>query len=148
MAIQVLTKAVHTYRHDLESFFYVLLWICGRRVWEKGFLCNRNERPREDVFGRWYRGSFADIAQSKQGDMHADGFTRILSSFPPALDCVKPLCNKIRLILFPLTTEGKLDIGTLLNSEHLYDRIIEEFEAAVSAVADAGHSLSSYDGDF
>ena len=33
-AIQVLQKAAHTYRHDLESFLYVLLWICARRAWE------------------------------------------------------------------------------------------------------------------
>jgi len=134
MAIQVLRNAVHTYRHDLESFFYVLLWICGRRVWEKGFLYNRNERPREDVFRRWYTGSFEEIARSKQGDMHADGFEQILSSFPPALDCVKPLCTKIRRILFPLTAEGELDIGTPPNPKHLYNQIIQEFEAAISAV--------------
>ena len=36
MAIQVLQKAAHTYRHDLESFFYVLLWICARRAWGSG----------------------------------------------------------------------------------------------------------------
>jgi serine/threonine protein kinase len=34
MAIQVLQRVAHTYRHDLESFFYVLLWICARRTWE------------------------------------------------------------------------------------------------------------------
>ncbi|KAF4506885.1 hypothetical protein G6O67_006921 [Ophiocordyceps sinensis] len=28
MAVEVLRKADHTYRHDLESFFYVLLWMC------------------------------------------------------------------------------------------------------------------------
>ena len=32
MAIEVLRKVAHTYRHDLESFFYVLLWICGRHA--------------------------------------------------------------------------------------------------------------------
>lgn len=32
MAIQVLQRVAHTYRHDLESFFYVLLWICARRA--------------------------------------------------------------------------------------------------------------------
>lgn len=37
MAIQVLRKVAHTYRHDLESFFYVLLWICGRRCGSGNF---------------------------------------------------------------------------------------------------------------
>ncbi len=39
LAIQVLQRVAHTYRHDLESFFYVLLWICARRAWEREFLC-------------------------------------------------------------------------------------------------------------
>ena len=30
MAIDVLCGVEHIYRHDLESFFYVLLWICAR----------------------------------------------------------------------------------------------------------------------
>ena len=34
MAIEVLLGYAHTYRHDLESFFYVLLWLCARRGWK------------------------------------------------------------------------------------------------------------------
>ncbi|OXV09097.1 hypothetical protein Egran_03140, partial [Elaphomyces granulatus] len=33
MAIEVLLNVDHTYRHDLESFFYVLIWQCARRGW-------------------------------------------------------------------------------------------------------------------
>jgi serine/threonine protein kinase len=71
MAIEVLRKATHTFRHDLESFFYVLFWICGRRAWERGFLCSPESRPSEDVLTAWYRGSFGEIARSKLGLMHA-----------------------------------------------------------------------------
>ncbi|EDN02615.1 predicted protein [Histoplasma mississippiense (nom. inval.)] len=35
MAIEVLLNIDHTYRHDLESFFYVLIWQCARHGWEK-----------------------------------------------------------------------------------------------------------------
>jgi serine/threonine protein kinase len=31
MAVEVLRNADHTYRHDLESFFYVLLWMGVRQ---------------------------------------------------------------------------------------------------------------------
>ncbi|CCC14858.1 unnamed protein product [Sordaria macrospora k-hell] len=31
MAIEVMENVGHTYRHDLESFFYVLLWMCARQ---------------------------------------------------------------------------------------------------------------------
>ncbi|KMP04337.1 hypothetical protein CIRG_04028 [Coccidioides immitis RMSCC 2394] len=33
MAIEVLLNIDHTYRHDLESFFYVLIWQCALRGW-------------------------------------------------------------------------------------------------------------------
>ncbi|OJD12531.1 hypothetical protein AJ78_06896 [Emergomyces pasteurianus Ep9510] len=35
MAIEVLLNIDHTYRHDLESFFYVFIWQCARHGWEK-----------------------------------------------------------------------------------------------------------------
>ncbi len=38
MAIDVLRGVEHTYRHDLESFFYLLLWMCARRAWERRIL--------------------------------------------------------------------------------------------------------------
>ena len=45
MTIQVLQGVDHTYRHDLESFFYVLIWLCARRGWD---LCgNPKGRPEE-----------------------------------------------------------------------------------------------------
>ncbi|XP_044714761.1 kinase [Hirsutella rhossiliensis] len=58
MAVEVLQGISHTYRHDLESFFYVLLWLCGRR------------------------GSYREIASAKRGHMHVDGFEDILEEFP------------------------------------------------------------------
>lgn len=33
MAIEALSNVDHTYRHDLGSFFYVLIWQCARRGW-------------------------------------------------------------------------------------------------------------------
>lgn len=36
MVTEAVRKATHTFRHDLESFFHLLLWICARRVWERG----------------------------------------------------------------------------------------------------------------
>ena len=35
MAIEVLQGKGHTYRHDLESFFYVFIWMCIRYGYEK-----------------------------------------------------------------------------------------------------------------
>ncbi|XP_044714731.1 kinase [Hirsutella rhossiliensis] len=66
MAIEVLRGISHTYRHDLESFFYVLLWLFGRRD--------------------WYTGSFRKIASAKRGHMDANGFEDILEEFPQPED--------------------------------------------------------------
>ncbi len=131
----MLRNVSHTYRHDLESFFYVLLWICGRRVWDRGFRCRSNDRPTESILTMWYSGSFKEIARIKQGDMHIDGFEDILEEFPPVFDSVKPLCRKIRGILFPLLKNGGLYTGTPPNSETLYDPIIKVFDDAIAGIA-------------
>ena len=135
MPIQVLQLIEPTYRHDLESILYTLLWICARRAWEKEFQCSYHDRPRESVLRKWYSGSFKDIARSKLGDMHVDGFEDILDEFPPFFDCVKPLCRKTRSILFPLLEDGALFTGTTSGPpEQLYDPIIEAFDDAIADI--------------
>ncbi|SLM34979.1 serine threonine-protein kinase sgk2, partial [Lasallia pustulata] len=42
MAIEVLLGISHTYRHDIEAFFYVLIWLCARRGWA---LAGTSEKP-------------------------------------------------------------------------------------------------------
>ena len=130
MAIEVLLGIDHTYRHDLESFFYVLIWLCARRGWD--FCGNPRGRPTESVLTKWYSGSFKDIADAKRGYMHVDGFEDILDEFPTAFDSVKLLCRKVRGILFPLLEDGALFKGTRPDSpEKLYDPIVEAFEDAI-----------------
>jgi len=50
MAVEVLRTADHTYRHDLESFFYVLLWMCARESWGKVQFSYGDSQPRKVVF--------------------------------------------------------------------------------------------------
>ena len=133
MAIQVLQKAAHTYRHDLESFFYVLIWICARRVWEVEYHCSVSDRPKESRLRKWYTGTFEEIAEAKQGYMHADGFKNILKEFLGVFDCVKPLCRKLRAILFPLR-QGELDTGTYTNAQELYSNIIEAYNDSLATL--------------
>lgn len=132
MAIEVLRGKDHTYRHDLESFFYVLLWICARRVWEREFWCSAVDRPKESTLNEWYTGSFKGIARSKMYAMGVDGFKELVEEFPQAFDFVKPLCTKIRVILFPLLEDGALFIGTRSDPpEQLYHPILKAFEDAI-----------------
>nr|KMM71664.1 hypothetical protein CPAG_07967 [Coccidioides posadasii RMSCC 3488] len=126
MAIEVLLSIDHTYRHDLESFFYVLLWQCGRRGWNLGR--NLIGQPRSSLLTNWYTGSYEDIAIAKQGSVEADIFEVILATeFPPVFDCVKPLCRELRGILFPVR-------GTPKDPEILYGPIIKAFDKAIDSI--------------
>lgn len=134
MAIQVLQRVAHTYRHDLESFFYVLLWIFVCCAWEREFLCSAIDRPKRNILSKWYTGSFDDIADAKQGYMHVDKFEDIVKEFPQAFDRVKPLCKKIRGILVPY--KNGLLIGTPSDPpEELYRPIIEAFDSVIADIA-------------
>ncbi|PNY25062.1 Uncharacterized protein TCAP_05005 [Tolypocladium capitatum] len=104
MAVEVLRQAEHTYRHDLESFFHALLWMCVRESWTKSQCSSRGEKPPEEsLLRRWEIGSFKYIAAAKEGDVTVNRLEEgIIGEFPEALDVVKPLRPRIRKILFPL----------------------------------------------
>ncbi|KAN0071182.1 hypothetical protein V8E54_010613 [Elaphomyces granulatus] len=125
MAIEVLLNVDHTYRHDLESFFYVLIWQCARRGWGE-------EWPKKSLLTKWYTDSYREIACAKRGNMYVDGFEDILEEFPPHFDCVKPLCRELRGILFPYR-EG-LFVGTPKDPKVLYEPIVEAFDRAIDDI--------------
>lgn len=132
MAVEVLRKADHTYRHDLESFFYVLLWMCARQAWSNVFGGDQ-QPPKESLRRKWEIGSFKDIARIKAGDMTVDGLEDIMGEFPMAMDVVKPLCLRIRKILFPLDKDERMSFGTPNGDpDQLYSPIITAFNEAIS----------------
>ncbi|CAK7568459.1 MAG: hypothetical protein SEPTF4163_006450 [Sporothrix epigloea] len=69
MAVEVLLGADHTYRHNLESFLYVLLWMCARQSWHNGFHTQDEKAPRASCLRRWEIGSLDELAANKVGDM-------------------------------------------------------------------------------
>ena len=125
MAIEVLLNVDHTYRHDLESFFYVLIWQCARRGWSEAW-------PKKSLLAKWYTDSYREIASAKRGNMYVDGFEDILEEFPPRFDCVKPLCRELRGILFPYR-EG-LFVGTPKDPKVLYEPIVGAFDRAIDDI--------------
>jgi len=138
MAIEVLLGYSHTYRHDLESFFYVLIWQCARRGWGE-------EWPKDSLLTKWYTGSYREIANAKFGNMSKSetaglAFENILDEFPPLFDCVKPLCRTIRDILFPYG--NGLFIGTPPDPERLYGPTIKAFDDAIAEMK-AGETETS-----
>jgi Fungal protein kinase len=131
MAIQILegtlTKETagidHTYRHDLESFFYVFLTLCIRYGW-------KSMAPK-DPLRAWYTGSFEDICRMKRGDIGRGGFDMfILNKFSPTFECLKGLARELRDILFGT---GDLFVGTPKRPRTLYDPMIEAFEEAIQS---------------
>ncbi|PFH55760.1 hypothetical protein XA68_17659 [Ophiocordyceps unilateralis] len=129
MAVEVLRKFDHTYRHDLESFFYVLIWVCARYSWHKGF-GSKEQPPSESLLRKWEIGSFHFIADAKEGHMTPNGLKRIMAEFPERLNIVKPLCLRIRSILFGDASE--LSFGTPAGDpDQLYRPIIAAYNEAV-----------------
>lgn len=134
MAIEVLRGIDHTYRHDLESFFYVLLWMCARCSWDR-FSGSGEEKPAESDLRNWEIGNFKEIAKAKEGDMTVNGLERIMSEFPKAFDGFKPLCLRIRRLLFPLDKDERMMIGTPAGGpERLYGAILSAFDEAISQI--------------
>jgi hypothetical protein len=132
MAVEVLRTADHTYRHDLESFFYVLLWMCARQSWANGFGGERKP-PRESLLRKWEIGSCRDIASAKMGHMTVNGMDDIVGEFPEALEVVKPLCLRIRSVLFGDT--ARLALGTPTGEpDQLYRPVIRAYDDAIGSL--------------
>ncbi|KAI1735930.1 serine/threonine-protein kinase Sgk2 [Xylaria scruposa] len=133
MAIEVmLGKIDHNYRHDLESFFYVLLWMCAHHAWDNGFTYEK--RPFQSSCLRdWEDNDFGEIARLKTLSMNSDGIGYIIGQFPRAIDhCVSEFCLAIRQILFPLSyPSGKILIETPEDPNTLYGPILTAYDEII-----------------
>lgn len=133
MAIEVLRSLDrnldHTYRHDLESFFYVFLSFCANYGWPSHW------QPRRNPFHNWYELPHEQIAISKRGQMEQGGFEdSVIPKFSPAFECVKELARNLRDILF---SKGVLYTGTPLNHSSLYKSMIDAFDTAINHLRSA-----------
>jgi serine/threonine protein kinase len=124
MAIEVLEGRPHTYRHDLESLFYVFLWV---------IICHQGPGqglPKDSPLRGWYRGSYAQIADMKGRHMDKKRFKGILAEFPPVFEGLRLLAEELRDILFPYR-EG-LFTGTYGDPDKLYQPMIDAFDRAIA----------------
>lgn len=139
MAIEVLLGYPHSFRHDLESFYYVLLWIGARRAWK------RNPPPNSQ-FTRWYTGTFNDMAMAKQSqkDRNASWFNRLLDEFPPESGDITGLCTELRNNL--ISNQDGPFIGSPQRAEDLYEAIIDAFDGAIKRLGTIIVPLHSNDG--
>ncbi|VCU40350.1 Bgt-51007 [Blumeria graminis f. sp. tritici] len=107
-----------TYRHDLESCFYVLIVGCMTYC----------DQAMPEHLKEWYSHSSSTCFSSKQSDMiHFE--ERIIDYFLPKFQGVKELARNLHQILF-----GNKDIGygSPIDPNILYNPIIEAFDESIS----------------
>jgi hypothetical protein len=131
MAIEVLEGKGHTYRHDLESFFYVFVWMCIRYGYEgTGRQKPKVMRPKTNILRGWYTGIYTEIANTKQGHMDKNRFENVIVEFAPKFENLKPLACELRHVLFPIR-DGAIFTGTFHDLDIMYDGMIMAFNTAI-----------------
>jgi hypothetical protein len=140
MAIEVLQGKGHTYWHDLESFFYVFIWMCirygheaVRKTSPPRWSETKRRRTRPTSTSRlqgWYSGTYTEIGRNKLGDMDMNGFEDIVAEFAPQFESQMQLARELRSTLFPIR-DGAIFTGTFRNSDIMYDGMINAFSSAM-----------------
>jgi hypothetical protein len=62
--------------------------------------------------------------------MGKNRFETVITEFAPKFENLKPLARELRAVLFPIR-DGDIFIGTFLNSDIMYDMIIDIFSRAI-----------------
>ncbi|PTB48866.1 hypothetical protein M431DRAFT_98889 [Trichoderma harzianum CBS 226.95] len=114
MAIGVLRGEEHTYRHDLESLFYVFLWLA---------IANDREHdhareilkglPEKSRLHNWCSPvlNFSAVEKAVTADMSPQGFEGILGEFSPDFVELKNLARRLHGLIFPVR-DGMIFTGT------------------------------------
>ncbi|VDB85708.1 Bgt-50329 [Blumeria graminis f. sp. tritici] len=106
---------VHSYRHDLESFFYVLISVCVRLGWPS------KKSPFIGTLRKWYK----------------DFKNKILNVFSPKFDCVKELASKLRIKLFQRNIDPCIETDPF--PEDLYNSILKAFDEEIVKMKRESH---------
>jgi serine/threonine protein kinase len=119
MAIQVLMGEHHTFKHDLESFFWVLFWLGIH--WDGP---NRKRRT-GTVFSKWNTMTTRDLAIAKMGEVFdADIFSEDMENH------FSDYCKALIPCLMGLHDEIFGPLWRKDDDEALYSRMINVLEEA------------------
>ncbi|KUI72725.1 Tau-tubulin kinase 2 [Cytospora mali] len=94
MAIGILVNEQHSFRHDLESFFWVLFWICIHYD-------NRGKSRVVQDFEDWNYMSAKVLAALKKFITTEKMFLEEAKNFTPYYKPLIPWVNKLRGVVFP-----------------------------------------------
>lgn len=131
-AIGVLSGDPHTYRHDLESFFYVFLWICIH-YHHGGVLVT----PPPKIFSSWGGPSYDNAIRFKRGHMSPRGFEVVLSQFTEQVGELKTLALGMRDALFPYKRITETDV----DPEELYHELLNHIGTAIQVIQDKNYLI-------
>ncbi|SZF01202.1 unnamed protein product [Blumeria hordei] len=85
----------HSYRHDLESSFYVLLWLCMSNGWEKG------KKADQEYLSKWFTGTAKEIFEFNKTQRIESNFEDdVLSKFSLKSDGLRILAKVFRKMSF------------------------------------------------
>ncbi|CAN9142136.1 unnamed protein product [Alternaria alternata] len=134
MAIGILSGRRHTYRHDLESLFYVFLWIAiaNDSVHDEAEDILKS-MPETSRLQKWVSMDFGGVGRHKAADMSPEGFEGILEEFSSDFVPLQGLARELHALMFPVR-EGKIFTGT--DTDHvavqkLYNDIADAFTRSV-----------------
>jgi hypothetical protein len=98
MAIGVLLGEKHSFMHDLESFFWVLFWICIHYDGPNG--ASRVVRR----FEKWNYAETEELAELKSGLVGLENhfLNRITNAFTVYYKPLIPWVNRLRRVVFPM----------------------------------------------
>ncbi|SZF00317.1 unnamed protein product [Blumeria hordei] len=119
----------HSYRHDLESFLYVLVWVCINCGWKKG------TNPHQTFLSKWYTGTAKEIHTHKRIFIKIDKFEDTMFKFSPMFKDVKGLVKQFRHVLF--FSDIKTQTGSLDDPNKLYEPIIAAFDKAIQSLKES-----------
>jgi len=113
IAISVLLGQEHTYRTDLESLFYVFLWLAigNEREYEHPSIILLN-LPETSRLRRWVSKNHESIAHAKIADMSLQGFQDILNEFSDDFVHLRGLAKDVHRLIFRPSSDGTAVIGT------------------------------------
>jgi serine/threonine protein kinase len=115
---------LHTYRHDLESFFYVFLYLA---------VCRNKRLPKSSRLTRWMdaKKDWAEVGRMKREDMSDNrNFATIVGEFQPSFKGLGlgHLAYELRTILF--FSGNEFFVGTKTEAgdvENLYNEVFGAF---------------------
>ncbi|SZF05211.1 unnamed protein product [Blumeria hordei] len=111
----------NTYRHDLESFFFVLISVCIRFGW------GSEKSPHLGMLRKWYKGEAVDMYFCKLGAISNASFKmNTVDVFSTKFSCLKGLASTLQKILFDRTNGPWL--GTDPCPQNLYNPILKAFD--------------------